>query len=465
MNSKKAPDHSKVNPFNTGERRQHMQAVFRHLGLSFKEDWRPGVEDTVCKLLDSEGYRNSSISWFEWEVDKTIWSGLLKRKKIQDPAFQWPWDQGPDFDDLRAGFSLVYREWRTSRGLPVEELDPTKALQHKVPSKGEVSESGKSNPSSAAAEADQAEREIPAALMARRRAAEEIFAGEKAKIEVFKAGQTGMQRDGDGDTVISIDAPLPVRDEFGAHEELPSPCPVLPDAAARQQIWKSLGLETAGVPFPGCFELTLPPWMDFHDLVYGKDGALFAEIKRDNLIDKDLIIGWNMLNDRPVSLMVGPDPEAVYDVQDRQLWIRVRALWWRVIQWLLEVYEGRPLRLKGYLFIMQSLEVELGPISSLSDPKQLEVCWELVPRDNGKAARKAKAKRQTFDRQMPEIHAILMEPRQIMTALLEEWIDRAGLEFAEQRLDAVRYAWAIEEPGVAWRWCLEKHDKLNSPSP
>jgi hypothetical protein len=150
---------------------------------------------------------------------------------------------------------------------------------------------------------------------------------------------------------------------------------------------------------------------------------------------------------------------------ERSQFLVILSLWWRVIQWLLEVYEGRPLRLKDYLFIMQSLEVQLGPVSSLSDAKQLEACWELVPRDNGKAIRKAKAKRQTFDHQMPEIHAILMEPRQIMTVLLEEWIDRAGLEFAEQRLDAVRYAWAIKEPGIAWRWCLEKHDKLNSPSP
>jgi hypothetical protein len=340
-------------------------------------------------------------------------------------------------------------------------------LKHKVPSKGEVSKSGKSKPSSssAAAEPDQAEGEIPAILTARRKAAEKIFADEKAKIEVFIAEQAGMVRDGDDDSVISIDAPLPVRDEFGAHQELPSPCPVLPDVTVRQQIWKGLGLETAGVPFPGCFELTLPPWIDFHDLVYGKDGALFAEIKRDNLIDKDLIIGWNMLNDRPVSLMVGPDPEAVYDVQDRQLWIRVRALWWRVIQWLLEVYEGRPLRLKDYLFIMQSLEVVLGPVGLLSDHQQLEACWNLVPHDNVRAAREAKAKRQTFDRQMPEIHAILMAPRQIMTELLDGWIDREGLEFAVQRLEAVRYAWAVEEPVVAWTWCLEKHRRLNAPSP
>ncbi|KIL95572.1 hypothetical protein FAVG1_00309 [Fusarium avenaceum] len=463
MNGKQPLDHSKVNPNNVGERRQHMQAVFSHLGLSFKEKWRQQAEDTVCKLLHDSGFHKSSIAWFEWETDKVLWTGILKKNKVQDPAFKWPWDQKPDVSDLRDGFSSVYREWRTSRGLPIDEIDPAQALKHKVPSKGKVSESGTKPSSSSAAEADQAEGGIPATMTARRKAAEKLFADEKAKIEVFKAGQAGMVRD--GDPVISIDAPLPVRDEFGAHQELSSPCPVLPDVTVRQQIWKSLGLDTAGVPFPGCFELTLPPWIDFHDLVYGKDGALFVEIKRDSLIDKDLIIGWNMLNDRPVSLMVGPDPEAVYDVQDRQLWIRVRALWWRVIQWLLEVYEGRPLRLKDYLFIMQSLEVVLGPVSSLSNLQQLEACWELVPRDNGKAARKAKAKRQTFDRQMPEIHAILMAPRQIMTELLDGWIDREGLEFAEQRLEAVRYAWAIKEPDVAWRWCLEKHKKLNAPSP
>lgn len=72
ISGKKPLDHSKVDPYKIGERRQHMQAVFSHLGLLFRENWRQLVEDSVCKKLDSNGYWNSSIAWFEWEVDKTL---------------------------------------------------------------------------------------------------------------------------------------------------------------------------------------------------------------------------------------------------------------------------------------------------------------------------------------------------------------------------------------------------------
>jgi nicotinamide mononucleotide adenylyltransferase len=78
MNGKQPLDHSKVNPFNTGERRQYMQAVFSHLGLPFKKVWRQQAERTVCKTLHGSDFHNSSIAWFEFEVDRVLWSGIRK---------------------------------------------------------------------------------------------------------------------------------------------------------------------------------------------------------------------------------------------------------------------------------------------------------------------------------------------------------------------------------------------------
>jgi hypothetical protein len=46
------PDHSSVNPFDKGERRQHMQAVFSHLGLLFRGtgDGRTNVQASPLLL-------------------------------------------------------------------------------------------------------------------------------------------------------------------------------------------------------------------------------------------------------------------------------------------------------------------------------------------------------------------------------------------------------------------------------
>ncbi|KAH7262922.1 hypothetical protein BKA59DRAFT_551136 [Fusarium tricinctum] len=607
INGKKPLDHSKVDPYKIGERRQHMQAVFSHLGLLFKENWRQLVEDSVCNKLDSAGYRNSSIAWFEWEVDKTIWSGVLAKGKIQDPAYQWPWVNEPEFSDLRAGYSPVYREWRTSRKLPVDEVDPAWALKHQVPSKREVSKSGKSKPSSSSAApkapepaaekkypesvaairdvlkdiqleskgkkdtakakadakakeekaklatqdkpvatavvrppvaetktagaqpakstgsakpatqartshalvtvkprpgedihearerrarelatAEKTEKAIEASVLARLEAAKTIFNAEKVKQAEKKAakaaeaeatkvqeGKAKPDSNSWGDEVENVEENTVLishpnhsellRDEFGARNGLVVPPSLeVPELGPRQIIWRGLPMEIIGGPILGHFEVALPPWIDFHDLVYGKDNTFISEVRRDNLLDKDVTISWELVNGRPVSLVIGPNPNATYDPQDRQLWVRVRAVWWKVINWLVYVYRGRCVRLVDWLSIMQKLELVHGGLPS-GDVDSLRNDWDILNSNQLKAAYDAKIERQHYDLWAPEIHAILTEPCRNLGELFEEWIGRQGPEFVLSRILAVRGVWARWQAVEAWNWTAEQFEKL-SPS-
>ncbi|KAM0246508.1 hypothetical protein ACHAP5_004630 [Fusarium lateritium] len=535
MSGKTPLDHSKVNPFNVGERRRHMLAVFRHLGLTFKEEWRQEAAESLCKVLDGLGFRNSSISWFEWEVDRTLWTGILKGKKFRDPAFKWPWDQEPDFSDLLAGFSPIYREWRTSRGLPVKELDPTKASKYKVPSKGKAPESGNSKPSSSSAAtkapkpaaqekypetvaavreakavvkapvaktkpaakaqpaqteakelatAEKTEAAIEASVLVRYKAAKIIFNAEKVRQAEKKAAKaaeakTGRAQDRDATPVswfdeveednsntalvLSPNHAALLRDEFGARNGLViPPSPEFPDLEIRQLIWRGLSHEAILGPVLGCFEVALPEWIDFHDLVCGKAITFISHVRRDSLIDDDLTISWVLLGGRPVSLVIGPNPNVWYDPKDRQLWIRVRALWWKVVDWLVYVYQGQNMRLVDWLSILQRLELVQGRPPS-GDFDSLRQYWSVINSNKLKAAYDAKVERQHYDLWVPEIHAILTEPCQKLGELFEEWIGRQGPELIMQRLLAVRNVWAMWQPAEAWEWCAEHHQKLVQP--
>ncbi|KAF5668072.1 hypothetical protein FHETE_5338 [Fusarium heterosporum] len=444
-------DHSTVDHLNIGARRRHMQTVFSSLGVPLTDGMRRDATEDLCWRLSQSPLRNVSRAYFEYDVDVSLWNSVLRHyNKLKVPG-TWPWTGKPSAVDLREGHSVTYREWRVSQGLAIEEVDHNWCSLHR-------------------ASGDQ----LPISMPPRLKAAEYTFAAEKARIEAFKSGlsMAGVTTNGDsgGQTgelevtpLLSPNFTLLVRGEFRAQTELPPPCPAVSSLRERKLIWRGLGLDTAEASFQGYFELTIPSWMDFNDLFYGHDGGLFLDIKRENLIDKDLVIGWNVLNNQ-VSLIVGPNPTVEHDPKDHRLWFRVRTLWWRVTQWLREVHDGRPLRLRDYLLIMDRLEHEQGPGVSLSDPSQLNVGRELVPSESAVAASRAKAKRNAFDLWMPEIYAILTEPRHLLMGLFDEWVDRLGVEFAPQRLDAVRDSWGLYQPVVAWKWCLEKRQRLGIPS-
>lgn len=516
---------------------------------------------------------------------------------------KWPWDQKPEPSDLRAGYSPVYRKWRTSRKLPVDEVDPTWALKHEVPSKREVSKSGKSKPSSSSAApkapepavekkypesvsairdalkdiqleskgnkdkakakadakakeekaklatqdkpvatavvrppvvktktagaqpatsegsarratqprlshalvtvkprpgenidqarerrarelatAEKTEKAIEASVLARLEAAKTIFNAEKVKQAEKKAAkaaevEAAKVQEGEPDSNSWVDEVEQVedntvlishpnhaellRDEFGARNGLVLPPPrEVPELGPRQIIWRGLPMEIIGGPILGHFEVALPPWIDFHDLVYGKDNTFISEVRRDNLLDKDVTISWELVNGRPVSLVIGPNPNATYDPQDRQLWVRVRAAWWKVINWLVYVYRGRCIRLVDWLSIMQKLELVHGGLPS-GDVDSLRNDWDILNSNQLKAAYDAKIERQQYDLWAPEIHAILTEPCRNLGELFEEWIGRQGPEFVLPRILAVRGVWALWQAAEAWSWTSEQFEKLN----
>ncbi|KAM0339298.1 hypothetical protein ACHAPU_010977 [Fusarium lateritium] len=126
-------DHSKVDPLHMGARRRHMQAVFEAAGFTIEEEERRGATEAVCSGLNDAGWRNTTTEFFEYQVDKLIWDAIVSTYPEMTKIGMWPWKVEPDGVDLRLGVSAVYRAWRTSRRLPMKEIDPSRAACHLTP--------------------------------------------------------------------------------------------------------------------------------------------------------------------------------------------------------------------------------------------------------------------------------------------------------------------------------------------
>ncbi|KAF5543374.1 hypothetical protein FNAPI_9696 [Fusarium napiforme] len=255
---------------------------------------------------------------------------------------------------------------------------------------------------------------------------------------------------------LSPNAEIPFRFKFfGEDNEVPVHQPRLPDKDLLAKIWSGLGLEDLGMnesgPVAGPFELLLPSWIDFHDLVYGKDGSLFRELELKKFIEEDVVIAWrNNDKHRPVSIVVGPNPFEQHDETDRRLWMRVRSTWLRISEWLHEVYQGIPYRLDHFLYVRQDVDLRAGSVEDLTVIGNLTDAW-MVHGSEG-SGQEAERKRANLDYWLPEIYAALSQPKREADALLRDWVLREGGDLLEERLNIADMVFSLVSPKDAAQW-------------
>ncbi|KAG6985608.1 hypothetical protein FocnCong_v004618 [Fusarium oxysporum f. sp. conglutinans] len=106
-------------PENMGQRRGYIDQYIQR----FHSDLVPRIEEKrkasypiVCKHYhEQRGQIEVPSVYFEYVVDKTMWKNIFKPLGGgATPA--WPWEKGPEADDMSDGMSNVYREWRIDNG-------------------------------------------------------------------------------------------------------------------------------------------------------------------------------------------------------------------------------------------------------------------------------------------------------------------------------------------------------------
>ncbi|KAF5585748.1 uncharacterized protein FSUBG_12337 [Fusarium subglutinans] len=264
----------------------------------------------------------------------------------------------------------------------------------------------------------------------------------------------------DRKAINPMNEPIPVRHDFGVNE-VNWTGPMAPNPEYLEDIWDDLHLRKYRVgPICGPFEIALPKWMDFHDLVLGNDGSLFDMIEDEGLIDTDVMITWSVGNHGPISLIVGPKPTRKFDSQDKNQWLRVRNTWMKVGEWVAGVYKGHPHRLTDFLRYRQQQEIMGVSFMSLDDVVSLLVrLWDKISEDEEKAALEAQITREDLDLWIPQIHAILGQEYEYASQIAKAWVFRDGSNEI-QRLRAIEYAWALFEPVQAYEWACKVQDEV-----
>ncbi|QGI83896.1 hypothetical protein CEK25_010625 [Fusarium fujikuroi] len=261
------------------------------------------------------------------------------------------------------------------------------------------------------------------------------------------------EEDDDTEPVIPVNVEMPVRHDFRANNDINCEGPMGPVPEYLQDIWEKLrlGMCIRG-PVIRPFEIALPEWIDFHDLVYGDDGALYAMIEDEALIDRDIVITWSTKNGRPVSLVVGPKPSVKYDYEDKQLWLRVRATWLKVAEWLANAYDGRPHRLTEFLRYRQEQELMGIPQPSIDQVLSLLMnSWDSISQEPV-AAVDALSWREELDVWTPQLHAIFSQSWGYASKMAQTWVLREGVKPAYRRLEVAEYMLAAFRPEDAYRW-------------
>ncbi|KAF4944725.1 hypothetical protein FGADI_12500 [Fusarium gaditjirri] len=269
-----------------------------------------------------------------------------------------------------------------------------------------------------------------------------------------------FMEDDDDEPIIPISEVIPVRHDFGVNDVKWSG-PMEPNPDSLQSIWEDLHFERYNVgPIIGPFEIALPEWMDFNDLVLSDDGVSFDSIETDGLIDDDVMITWSVNDRRPISLIVGPRPTQKHDLSDKHLWLRVRTVWTKVAEWVAGVYKGRPHRLTDFLRYRQAQELMGVPFLSLDVIVPILVsAWDNISEDPEDAALEARRQREDLDLWIPQIHAILSQKWEYASKIALAWVFRDEKK-ARYRLQAIEYAWAVFQPTQAYEWARTVDEKI-----
>ncbi|WKT48475.1 hypothetical protein QSH57_013405 [Fusarium oxysporum f. sp. vasinfectum] len=489
-----AYDHSKVDALNLSSRRIHMEAFFKHLGLWNSDKVAKTREKCVeifCQLLNKHGYTSINQQYFEYEVDALVWYNILKRGKVLTEANQWPWSETiPKKVDVTTPASLVYRDWLRRNSRAEEHQVPAAPVttQSSTPSQGpEFTTSGVSQPSVApqdqasvpwrtrktqldSAEKRAAQQKKAEEMAAKQQLAQNLFDAELAKIEALKheaskeetvdstetveteeAQRTGADQQARNQPTLPIgfdwaaDAketplfppyvdpkdPVPCREDFGIHNFESVKGSALPSHSLCETIWWKVIDKPRGGPLLGPFELALPDWLDFHDLVLHD----FHKIATNKLIDEDIVIAWRVEGNHPVSLIVGPSPLKNHAEGTSH-----------------SDFGGSPVRLVDYLWDYQRWVVCHGESEPFYVIPHLQGVWQDIIDNPEEAAAAARMNRENMDKWLPEVHAILTQSRDNVESLLENWVRREGNDHTKGRTIVARDAWARVALSAAYSW-------------
>ncbi|EXM04548.1 hypothetical protein NOF04DRAFT_18507 [Fusarium oxysporum II5] len=120
-------------PENMFERRGYIDQYIQY----FHSDLAPQIAEkressypVVCKFYhEKRGKIEVPSVYFEYVIDKTMWKNIFK--PLGDGAAPaWPWEKGPDPDDMSGGMSTAYMEWRVRKGFPINT--PHQETQQRV---------------------------------------------------------------------------------------------------------------------------------------------------------------------------------------------------------------------------------------------------------------------------------------------------------------------------------------------
>ncbi|EGU82543.1 hypothetical protein FOPG_10033 [Fusarium oxysporum f. sp. conglutinans race 2 54008] len=242
--------------------------------------------------------------------------------------------------------------------------------------------------------------------------------------------------------------PVPFREDFGIHNFGSVKGSALPSHSLCETIWWKVIDKPRGGPLLNPFELALPDWLDFHDLILHD----FHKIATNKLIDEDIVIAWRVEENHPVSLIVGPSPLKNHAEGDIPFGLRVRSNWLRVAAWIADAYRGSPVRLVDYLWDYQRWVVCHGESEPFHVIPHLQGVWQDIIDNPEEAAAAARMNRENMDKWLPEVHAILTQSRDNVESLLENWVRREGNDHTKGRTIVARDAWARVALSAAYSW-------------
>ncbi|KAM0472076.1 hypothetical protein ACHAP7_008745 [Fusarium lateritium] len=591
-----APNPAAVDPMITGQRQAYIKAYFQHYGVWNDDGWESllkKTEEKLCQLVAGAKYMNVNQAYFVFEADRMAWGKHVKACGLDAKEHYWPWAVLPNPSHLTEGVSAQYIDWRSAKGLPLE--DPEVSIAAKVaataaaaaapksasqrqnpstqapsgptrstpaepkqapsapasrkPSNSKLAPSGQSSSgpasrkpsnskpapsgqsssgpasrkpsnsspapsrqvqstsasrkphpsrpagplkvgesSAAAAKKPPQVEEIRSLLggiqleeaakekaradevatkaatkAAQSNAAKAIFDAEMARIAVSNAAKAQAVPVGSGTDDLGIvdppvlpeNASIPLRDGYRADMKVIAQPPKISDPRLREMIWRALRLEAPSGPVTGCFQIVIPPWVDFYDLVFGENGCLYKDIVKNSLLPRGVSISWMSDRGRPVTLVAGPDPNVGHNADDRNLHLQMRSVWYKIVEWAMGAYQGSPLRLTDYLRCRQRLELDLDLAVRIGTTGELMQVWERVNSDPTYAAQVAEKRKQNLVAWTPEVHAILKQPSRSVGVMLQDWVMREGLDIAGERTDIARDIWGFVDPASAWEW--EQH--------
>ncbi|RBA18427.1 hypothetical protein FPRO05_10722 [Fusarium proliferatum] len=470
--TKAGADPSKVYPLSLAARRQYMESFFRQLPISKEmiKQARTKAIELQSKHLSGRGLSEVNEVYFEYHVDVTIW-GLIMHRLMITKSNPWPWTVSIDENNLSGGTSPIFRQWcqsyRSSAEAQGSAIGTSRSPTQPQPTQHQAlvasaTPSPKATPKEPVEEKASPETvtvpqpPVDATLAIKREVAQTLF-----DVEMKMQGQNcplpGIQKSRWATSagqqplpyITSFDPRVQIRGDYGArnHEDIEEPR--LPSPALREKIWQSVCKDIPWLSGPLCgpFEFALPAWLDFHDLVYHD----FERIQAEKLLDVDIVIAWRVSEKRPVSLVIGPNPAEIRSHEDIRFWIQVRSNWWRVAWWLAGAYRGSNIRLVEHLREVRDLACEGQLIDVPASMTRLFEAWGDIMNDPVLARNKASWNRNNMEMWVPQIHAILSQPRDIVGSLLDEWVFR-DMPNANIRAQGVRDAWSRVAPVDAISW-------------